>query len=81
MHEYFARAAELQRGTIKDESRERREHYDQNEVRQAVVCTREDVVMLCSFANDLNVQLHRLRRVVFALLIVQVLAALSRLGG
>ena len=69
MNEYLRRAANLQSsvqfGELKQDIA-----YSEEEVSQAVVHTRQDVVLICSYLLDLNKQLAWIRYGVFCLVVL-----------
>ena len=69
MNEYVRRAGNLQRGVKFDEQKQDIA-YSEEEVSQAVVHTRQDVVLICSYLLDLNKQLAWIRYGVFCLVVL-----------
>lgn len=75
---YADRAGELQARTKISEG-ENVQRYDEQEARQAIVQTRQDIVMLYSLLVDLNRQIARVRWILIAVLGVLVLLFLRGL--
>lgn len=72
MSTYAERAGELQRGVKYDELENLDKGLDQYQrpaVRQAIVHTRQDMVMLVSLLDSVNVQLRALRWTAFLFLV------------
>ena len=80
---YDDRAAQLQRGVKQDEIRSLEtgfDDYDSPAVRQAIVHTRQNAVLLVSHLSLLNRQLATNRRLVWVGFLLGAVAALRYLG-
>lgn len=82
MTDYSARAAQLQTGVRIDEAKQLAmglDDFDDATVRQAIVCGRQDIVMLVSLANSQIAETRRLKRWVICLGILAVLCFVAKL--
>jgi len=75
MTDFGLRGREIQFGVIESESDNLArgdDHYSENEVAQAAVHTRQDLVLVVSLLTDMNIQLRLLRWMAFVVLIAMI---------
>lgn len=72
------KAWRIQRGVREDELKQRdNRDYDEQHVRQSIVHSREDVVMLVAYADAVNTQLSTIKWLLAATLALAAYAAFS----
>jgi len=76
MNQYSERAADLQRAVKWDETKQD-VPYTSDDVSQAIVHTRQDVVLICSYLLDVNKQLAWIRYGVLCLVVLNLLLLFS----
>ena len=68
---FQARAANLQL-TVREADKGNDNHYSEDEIRKAIIHTREDVVVLASYLNSLNEQVEMIKFMIGLFLILAI---------